>query len=253
MNDHRSADDFDGDVMKHATKIAVFVLLAAAVVRAGDLTVQLLPGMKPASATATATGVDLAIDGTIKDGMITFQKLLPATPYDVKVTLADGTILQGVDLSWYNEDPPKPKAGKFTEDDRKEVQAIMDVPSFYNKNEILLLNANHDRAVVLAQLIRDSAFHSDKGDEVIWRIELWYFKNEYGGWAKINQVNKILRRERYATRAEYESAVSKIKWTPQLGGISVPKGGTLTVQLTPPKPPATQSAGDDGDGPDADK
>jgi hypothetical protein len=225
----------------------MFVLLLAAIARAGELTVQLLPGMKPASATATASGVDLAIDGTIKDGVITFQKLLPATPYDVKVTLEDGTILQGVDLSWYNEDPPKPNAGKFNDDDRKEVQAIMDVPSFYNKNDILLLNANHDRAVVLAQLIRDNAFHSDTGDEVIWRIELWYFKNEYGGWAKINQVNKILRRERYASHAEYESAVSKIKWTPQLGGISVPKNGTLVVQLTPPKAPTTEPAGGDDD------
>ena len=84
------------------------------------------------------------------------------------------------------------------------------------------------------QLVRDKAFHSDSGDEVIWHIELWYFKNQHGGWEKVQQENKILRRERFATHKEYQDVVDHLRWTPQLGGLTVAKGeNELSVTLQP--------------------
>ncbi len=107
-----------------------------------------------------------------------------------------------------------------------------------------MMSGDHDRATLLVRFLRTSDFHSDAGGEVIWRVELWYFKNEHGGWAAINNVNKVLRRERYASEKEYTAATSKIQWLPTLGGITLTKAAAeKTIDLThPTTAPATQSA-----------
>jgi hypothetical protein len=217
-------------------------LALTAASRGGELIVQLPPDANPVSAAANAPGPDLTSDGQIDGNTIRFQKLLPDIRYNVKITLKTGVVLQGVDLNWYNEDPAKPGAAEFSGDDRKEIQAILRVPSFYNKSEILQLKADHDRATALVQLIRDQEFHADKGGEIIWRIELWYFKNEFGGWAAINQANKVLRRERFTSAAEYQRATTNAKWISELGGISVLKDRTVNVIVHSPKDSGMDSA-----------
>ena len=106
-------------------------------------------------------------------------------------------------MDWYNDDEAKENAGAITDDDRQQIQAILDVPSFYNKSEILALQGDHDRATGLVRLIRDKDFYAGKG-EIIWRVEVWYFKYQHGGWEKVAQQNKILRRERFKNRDDYE-------------------------------------------------
>ena len=127
---------------------------------------------------------------------------------------------------------------------------MRDVPGFYNKRDFLRLDGDHDRAVALLRLVRDNGFVNDKGGEVIWRIELWYFKNQAGGWEAVPQQNKVLRRERFPGAAARKAAEDPIRWTRELGGIRVGKQEatkTVTLQtLEPAEPAEGDKAGGDG-------
>jgi hypothetical protein len=205
-----------------------------------DLTIQMPQGQTPKSAVALNRDMKLETPGNVQGQDIVFRNLLPDTPYDLAITLDDGTLLQGVDMGWYNEEEVKAGTGPMTDEDHQSVRAIVqDIKDFYNKKDLLIVTGNHGRAVALTRLITDKDFHAKVGDEVIWRIELWYFKNQYGGWEKISQVNKVLRRERFASHAAYEKATGNIKWVPELGGIRMPKDKQqLTLKL--PTVPTTQ-------------
>jgi hypothetical protein len=157
-----------------------------------------------------------------------FENLPPDTPCDIKITLADDRILQGVNLASYRPDAPKPDAAPLDDDDRKAITDLIHNPkAFENKQNILFMKGDNTRATVLVELIRDKDFHASGGN-IIWRIELWYFENQFGGWAKVAQQNKVLRRERFKDKAAYDAAVSKIKWIPQLGGIKLAKDKPTT-------------------------
>jgi len=75
----------------------------------------------------------------------------------------------------------------------------------------------------LVELIRDTDFH-DSGGNIIWRVELWYYKNQFGGWQKVQQQSKVLARERFKDQKAFNAKVAKIKWIPELGGLKIPKG-----------------------------
>jgi hypothetical protein len=208
-----------------------------------SLSIELPVEWKAESATATAAQLKVEFKGAVAGRLVTFANLLPATAYSVRIALADGAVLQGVDLSWHSPEAARNDAGPLDDDDRKQITAIVkDVQGFENKKDILLLSGNHDRAVALVQLIRDSGFHSDKGGELIWRIELWYFKNQHGGWEKVPQTNKVLRRERFTAKQQFEQAM-KIKWMPGLGGITLGQDETrkLTTTMPEKKAPAKET------------
>ena len=235
------------------TQIGVVLLLtvlAVPRVLGGDLMLHLPDGVRATSAAAlepaTAAGDDgPMIRGKVQGPLISFVNLTAGTPYDLKITLADGTILRGANLSWYSREPADPNAEPLNDDDRKQIAALVtDVKSFYNISRIVTLNGTHDRATVLVERIRSSAFHSDTGGEVIWRMEIWYFVNEFGGWAERTQTSKLLTRQRFKTNAEYRDAVSPIRWIGALGGITLGKSETKrdlslrTDQLSPATQPS---------------
>jgi len=211
----------------------------------GSIAVELPAGAKVSSAVATAGGVNLDTKGTVDGRTVRFTNLLLNVPYDVRIDLADGTVMQGVNLDWYDAEPARKNAAPFDNDDLDQVKQILAVPAFANQQDILMMNATHDRAAFLIRFLRTSAFHSDAGGEVIWRVEIWYFKNEHGGWAALSDVNKVLRRERYPSEKEYLAATSKIQWLQTLGGITLTKAAAeATIDLThPTTAPATQPAG----------
>jgi hypothetical protein len=203
--------------------IPMFLLANAA--RAGDggvIKLKLPSDTKVKSAVAVATGLKVESAGKVDGGTITFEKLLPETPYDVRLTLADDTVIQGVDLSWYNEEEPKADAAPLTDDDKKEMLGILNIPDFYNKKDILIFQGTHERATTLVQLVRDKDFYAGTG-QVIWRIELYYFKNQHGGWEKLSQQNKILRRERFKTQDAYKFTTGKLRFSSELGGLKLEK------------------------------
>jgi hypothetical protein len=223
------------------------VMVAVATSRAsaagGSITVELPAGAKVVSAVATAGGVNLDTRGTVDNRAVHFTNLLLNVPYDVRIDLADGTVMQGVNLDWYDTEPARKNAEPMDDDDLAEIKKILAVPAFANQQDILMMNGTHDRAALLIRFLRTSDFHSDTGGEVIWRVEIWYFKNEHGGWAALNDVNKVLRRERYPSPKEYLAATSKVQWLQTLGGITLTKtAADKTVDLAhpPSTAPATQ-------------
>ena len=44
--------------------------------------------------------------------------------------------------------------------------------------------------------MRTRAFYAQRGAEVIWRTELWYFRWRYGGWERQANVERVLERHR---------------------------------------------------------
>jgi hypothetical protein len=208
-------------------------LLCAFSARAAQINLVLADDLRLKSAAATATKSKATITGSIDSNVVHFLGVSSGIAYDVALIASDHTILQGVDLGWYSLEPANPAAEPLNDDDRQQITTILkDVPAFYNKNDLLILRGTHERAVALVQLVRDTAFHSDQGGEVIWHVELWYFKNQHGGWEKLPQVNKVLRRERFKSRGEYEDVVGHLRWTPELGGLKLAEGqAELTITL----------------------
>lgn len=181
--------------------------------------------LAPKSAVALTREMKLESAGKIDPARhtVTFEKLLPDTPYDITLTLPDGTSLQGFATEWYGLDRSKAGTDPVGDDDRKEIEEIIkETKTFENKKRIMHLSGDAQRVTTLVELIRDEAFHAS-GDNIVWRVELWYFKNEYGGWVKVQQVSKVLRRERFKDKAGFNAMVPKIRWIPELGGLKVPK------------------------------
>lgn len=189
--------------------------------------------------------MQLETRGQVEGRSVRFDDLLPDTPYDIEIRLRGGTVLAGVNMGWYEPTDPSPDhdAQPLTEEDRRQIHAIVQqVPSFYDTAEILLLEGNRDRAVALVQLERHRAFHNAVQGEIIWRIELYYFQNQAGGWEKIQQVNQVLRRKRFRDREAYEDEVHSLRWIPQLGGIQVGKNEAKQITIPAIARPADRAS-----------
>ena len=109
-----------------------------------------------------------------------------------------------------------------TEEDKKWLaDFVKEMPSFYDKCRILHLAADHKHAAVLVELARTREFHSDKGGEIIYRVELWYFENLFGGWAKDKNTERVLVR----VRGTGEAFEKNWQFLPELGGIAIDANG----------------------------
>ncbi|MFI5377817.1 MAG: hypothetical protein ACHRHE_00805 [Tepidisphaerales bacterium] len=199
------------------------------------LEVKLPAGTKIKSGVAVCPDLKLETQGVAGTGSIKFENLLPLTKYDVIITLEDGTILRGVDMGWYMTERNPKQADPLDDEDKTALRELFDgIQAFENKRNMLLFNGNQDRVTVLAELIRDNGFYANKGTEVIWRIELWYFKNQHGGWEKVQQQNQVLYRERFKTRQEYDGTVKKYRYIPELGGLRFAKDeAPRTIEVDP--------------------
>jgi hypothetical protein len=222
-------------------------LWIASMACAADLQVQLPAGTTARRAAALAPSPEpgtegTPVNGTVDGQTISFTNLESATAYDLRIDLKGGQILHGVNMAWYTSEPPQADAGPLDDDDRRQIGALVsDVKSFYDTSRIVTLTGDHNRATVLVERIRSSAFHSGAAGEVIWRIELWYFTNEFGGWAELPQTDKVLIRSRFPSPQEYHATVDPLRWVPQLGGIILDKDNShLRVDLAPDALPATQ-------------
>ena len=108
-------------------------------------------------------------------------------------------------------------------------------PEFYDKVRPLFIAADHQHATVLVELIRTRDFHSDTGGEVIYRVELWYFENLFGGWAKDANTERVI-----AASAGIRRRWSRIwQFVPALGGLpavaeasTAPASGPATAAKT---------------------
>jgi hypothetical protein len=208
----------------------LLVLLLGPLANASELVIHVPTTTHVSVATAkSSTGT---VTGTIAADGVHFTTLKPGEKYDIALESADGHIDQGVDSGWYDSEPADPNAAPMDDDDRQQIHSILtEIKSFNDRTESLETWGDHNRAVVLVQRIRDSKFHSDTGGQAIWRVELWYLKNEAGGWAKVNQQDRVLRRERFDSTDKMKQAIEKLDWRAELGGVKVAKDETKTVEL----------------------
>lgn len=171
--------------------------------------------------------------GKIDKDAIRFDKLTPGEGYDLSLQRKDGKILRLVDLSWYAPLPAtaeKPQA--LTDEDQKAIEQIVtEIKAFTNKNTIIQLSGNADRAVALVELIRDTDWHDRKGQEVLWRIEVWYFEYQAGGWAKVQQQNRVIERHRIASPEALDVKRKPFIWRGIETGLRVEKGKDSVVKV----------------------
>lgn len=210
---------------------AFCLLVSTAAAQTIEITID---GPEIRSALAEVRSMQLESRGQVDAQIVRFDNLLPDTPYDIEVRLRGGIVLAGVNMGWYEPVDPAGAgdAQPLSDDDRKQITAIVkDVPSFYDQVDILLLQGNAHRAVALVQLERRRGFHNAAAGEIIWRVELYYFQNQAGGWEKAPQVNQVLRRMRFRDEEAYEDEVTPLRWTPELGGVKVANGETKQITV----------------------
>ena len=158
-------------------------------------------------------------EGQVNGATFTVEGLLPGRSYDLIVWTENAggggekTRWEGVCMDYHREILPDME---LTADDKKWLEDfVKDVPAFMDKARVLHMAADHKHATLLVELMRTREFHSDKGGELIYRVELWYFENLFGGWAKDNNTEKVLAR----VRGKPETFERNWQFLPSLGGI----------------------------------
>jgi hypothetical protein len=162
-------------------------------------------------AVCRATGQQYRADSYDRaSGQFAFGNLPGDAAYDVGIQTADGARIEGIDLSWFEArmlrlaalrraqlklTPEKPRA--FTLDDVAELtRYVRDLKDFCDLRRVLYLSGNGPRATMLVEAMRTQPFHDQKADEVVWRVELWYFQFRAGGWERVPNVERVLQRRR---------------------------------------------------------
>ena len=126
-------------------------------------------------------------------------------------------------------------APPLDDEDKAEITGHITAPERFMTARALMFVGDGRQATVVVSLLRDQGFHSDQGDEAIWRLETWYYADQWGHWERLG--GKVVFRERLPG-AEFR------KWTrqfePALGGLEITDrtSAPLTVSYTVPELPS---------------
>jgi hypothetical protein len=149
-------------------------------------------------------------------GQFTVKDLPGDSTYDIGVKLKDGRAIEGIDLSALDSRmlrlaeirrkalgrPPEEQHVFDQEDANALLQFAEDLKSndFMDRGRVLYLAGHGRRATMLVELMRTREFYDQKntgqGAQLIWRIEMWYYEYEHGGWERVANQERVLRRER---------------------------------------------------------
>ena len=162
---------------------------------------------------------DFVYEGNVEQATGAFRVpgLIAGRPYDLIAWTQDA---QGKMVRWEGANMDYHRAilpsTPVTAEDRKAIEAlVVDPQQFYDKVRVLRMAADHQHATVLVELMRTRDFHSDTGGELIYRVELWYFENLFGGWAKDANTEKVLAR----VRGKPGELPENWQFLPELGGV----------------------------------
>jgi len=178
-------------------------------------------------------------------GTFRFADLPGDADYDIRVTTTDGRTVEGIDLSWIESRmlrlaaerrkqlrmPPE-RDVPFTAADANAVcQWVGQWKDFMDTKRVLYVHGMGKRAAVLVELMRTREFHASDG-VVVWRIELWYMQNEFGGWDRIANSERVLHRRRI-TPAQWRKI--DLQYFPELSVYVNPQGQSKPVKFALPK------------------
>jgi len=212
--------------------VGLLVLLQARALPSADLTRDgvIIGKIEPPDVLRSVAAVDRENKQTVtgqidrRHGAFRIAGLIVGRRYDLVLETTLGRI-EGVDMAIEQAYPStaashpttKPASRAFTDADRDAIERLVAGPQrFADEVRILLLSGVSERAAMLVEKLRTRPFHQSKPDEIIWRVELWYFARWYGGWAKQAHTQRVLYRRRMP-----RSQLDAINWvfTGKLGGV----------------------------------
>jgi hypothetical protein len=116
---------------------------------------------------------------------------------------------------------PEERKNPFSPDDAKAIlKWVDDWKDFMELKRVLYLRGDGTRAVLLVELMRTRDFYS-AGGAFVWRMELWYMQNEFGGWDRLANAERVLHRKRI-TPDEWKKI--DLQYYPELS-VSIDAGG----------------------------
>ena len=144
-----------------------------------------------------------------KTGRFLFAGMPGGTDYDLRVLTTDGRTVEGIDLTWIESRMlrlaeirrkqlgigPERKHEFSMADVNELLKWVADWKDFMEIKRVLYVQGHGQRATVLVELLRTREFHAAKG-ALVWRVELWYLKNEFGGWDRLANSERVLHRRR---------------------------------------------------------
>ncbi len=180
-----------------------------------------------------------------KSGEFHFENLPGDATYDIGVVTTRGARIEGIDLFWHEARmlrladirreqlklPAEQKREFIAEDADEMLKYVKDLKDFCDVRRALYINSDGLRATMLVEVMRTSPFHAQRGDEVIWRTELWYFQYCYGGWERVANVERVLERRRIQA-SEWKDIT--LVYYPALSVFVNEKGGSEPVNFTIP-------------------
>ena len=198
--------------------------------RSGDVTGRVTPAASVSGISAISRVTEKRITPTSFDrqtGKFVFKSLPGEASYDVCVKTTDGRELEGIDLDFLDarmlrlaaerrkrlELPPEAPHEFSVEDVNLIVKQLTSLREFMEIHRPLYVEGHGKWATVLIEMMRTRK-HYAGGDRLIWRVELWYMEYRHGGWEKIGNQERVLRRLRVTpavwqkTHVEYYHTLS---------------------------------------------
>ncbi|HOF19490.1 MAG TPA: hypothetical protein PK082_11315 [Phycisphaerae bacterium] len=144
-----------------------------------------------------------------RSGEFVFRNVPGDATYDLSIEMSDGRKFEGIDLDFADARllrlaaerrkqlglPPE-RAHRFGMDDVRQLREfVAGMDDFMEVRRILYLRGHGRRATMLVELMRTREFY-DAGGTIIWRVELWYFENNFGGWDRLANQERVLTRLR---------------------------------------------------------
>jgi hypothetical protein len=218
----------------------------------GDLTGTITPADKVAELSAVCrvtqkTYTPVSFDRS--SGNFIFKDLPGDEHYELCVKTADGALFEGIDLSWYEDrmlrlaavrrrqlGMPAERQRPFTQKDLDAIlNYVVKLKDFSDTRRVLYIRGDGLRATMLVELMRAGEFyHSEEGNQVVWRVELWYFGYRHGGWERVANVEHVLRRERL-TKDQWQKIF--VSYYPELTGFIDAAGVGKPVEFRIPDKP----------------
>ena len=149
-------------------------------------------------------------------GEFLFRNLPGDTSYDLCLTLDGGADpaparLEGIDLAWHEArmlrlerlrrrqlSMPVEATRPFERADADELlKYARDLKDFCDLRRVLYVRCDDGlRAAMLVEPMRAREFHASRDNELVWRMELWYFRWRYGGWERVPGAERVIERRR---------------------------------------------------------
>ena len=181
--------------------------------KAGEVTGTIAPAGAVAKIALVSRDKRKTYAGTFdaKTGAFRFRDLPGDAAYDVCLALKGGREIEGIDLDFADARMlrlaearrkqlglPAERRHAFTQADADELaKYVTDLAKqdFMNVGRAVYIKGHGTRATMLVELLRTKPDYA--GDaRFIWRLELWYLKHQFGGWERLTDQEKLIRRLR---------------------------------------------------------